>query len=106
MGRPAGSKNRFFSPSPEEIRNAGADVLTSLLGSRDARIALYDSGRALIDLCYPSLSIKARHHKTLYELDADDLHLLQMEEFDALGKGFKSAALIDVLSLPGTKKIA
>lgn len=106
MGRPAGSKNRFFNPPPEEIRRVSADILSSLLDSRDARIALYDSGRILIDLCYPSLSIKARHHLTLYELDPDELHLLQMEDFDALGKGFKSAELSDVLSLPGTKKIA
>lgn len=106
MGRPLGSTNKHFNPPPQEVRRVSADVLSSLLDSRDARIALYDSGRALIDLCYPSLSVKARHHRALYELDPDELHLLQMEDFDALGKGFKSAALSDVVSLPGTKKIA
>jgi hypothetical protein len=112
MGRPKGSKNGVaarhnapFNPTEEDVRDAAANVLSSLLASRDARIALYDSGRALIDMCYPSLSVKARHHKSLYELDPDDLHLLQTEDFDALGKGFKSAPLDDVIALPGTKKL-
>lgn len=132
MGRPAGSKNkieatalapkeRYFDPKPEDIRKAGAsvfaaqimcellpEVLVTLKASLDARIALFDSGRVLIDLCYPGrLQILARHHKQLFELDESDIEGLKMEDFPAeiLGKGFKTAALIDVLALPGTKKL-
>lgn len=118
MGRPAGSRNkieatalapreRYFDPKPEDIREAGASVLTVLRASLDARIALFDSGRVLIDLCYPGLRIYARHHKQLFELDESDIEGLKMEDFPAeiLGKGFKTALLSDVLALPGTKKL-
>lgn len=113
MGRPAGSRNRvtqFDSDERKEPKGAplGGDVLAALKASLDARIALFDSGRVLIDLCYPGrLQILARHHKQLFELDESDIEGLEMQDFPAeiLGKGFKTAALIDVLALPGTKKL-
>jgi hypothetical protein len=118
MGRPKGSRNLKVTSTASAIPDSALippgigiyppyGVLDQLKGSRNVRIALYDSGYALIDLCHPGIRILARHHASLYEIAEDDLDSLAMEDFpsEILGRGFKTAPLSSIIALPGTKKL-